>query len=411
MTTYDAAMTAELIVERTAHLEALGEALACAERRRGRCILLAGEAGSGKSALVGRFLDGLPRRVDVVSATCQDMSTPLPLAPLYDIARALGGAVQEAVRNGADHRALFETLLEQMTEARHPTVMVLEDVHWADEASLDLLRFLIRRLAGVPLLALVTFRDVEIGEQLQRLLGELAAAPDVRRLGVAALSLDGVAALAPGADPRYIAEIHRRSGGNAFFVGELLSQADRSAVPMTVQDAVLPRLSRLDPATRAAAELAAVVGDPAEITLLERLGCAAADIDECLGSGFLVDRGAGRVGFRHDIVRETVAAAIPAARRRALHAGILAAFDDRTHPARLVEHAVAAGDSAAITRWAPIAAERAQDVGAIRQAAELLRLAIEAGTEHDALAELARRRGLLLGDLGEFEVSLRVLET
>ena len=120
----------------------------------GRLILVGGEAGVGKTALVRAFAEGR----EVLWGACDPLHTPRPLGPLLDVADAAGGELQEAVAAGPRPAVLVTALLHVLRD-RPDAVLVLEDVHWADEGTLDVLRLLGRRMPGVPALAIVTFRD------------------------------------------------------------------------------------------------------------------------------------------------------------------------------------------------------------------------------------------------------------
>ena len=202
-------------------------------------------------------------------------------------------------------------------------------MHWADEATLDFLRYLGRRVETVPTLVVATYRDDEVGvdHPLAVTLGDLSSAAGVERLHVVPLTVDGVRRLAEAAgsslDPQLL---HERTEGNPFYVTEVLA-ADGSSVPVTVRDAVLARTSRLTEGARGVLAATAVLGQPAELSLLSAVsGCPDSAVDECVVAGLLVGDGR-RWGFRHELARLSVAgdaaahAALDPARRRAEVAG------------------------------------------------------------------------------------------
>jgi DNA-binding CsgD family transcriptional regulator len=254
-----------------------------------------------------------------------------------------------------------------------PTVLVLEDVHWADEATLDVLRLLARRIDSVPALVLVTYRDdqVDVADPLRIVLGELATSPSISRMKLGGLSLAAVAELAEpyGADAN---ELYATTAGNPFFVIEVLASGADS-IPETVRDAVLARAARLGSSARAVLEAVAIVPPQAELWLLEALAGESADgLDECLASGMLRSDPAGIV-FRHELARLAVEDSIAPQRRLELHRAALAALNEpqngRFDHARLAHHAEAAGNVDAVRRFAPAAAARAASLGAHREAA------------------------------------------
>ena len=250
---------------------------------------------------------------------------------------------------------------------------MLEDLHWADEATLDVFTLLVRRAETVPALVVGTYRDdaLENAHPLRRVLGELATTTAVRRLKLAPLSPDAVGQLAAphGIDGR---ELYEKTGGNPFFVVEVLA-GESEEIPATVKDAVLARAMRLSPSARELLEAAAVVPQRAELWLLEALAGAAVEaVDECVSAGMLVAEGDGVV-FRHELARLSLESSVGPASKARLHRQALAAISGRPGPAldfaRLAHHAEAAGDADAVVRFALPAAERASSMGAHREAA------------------------------------------
>ena len=253
-------------------------------------------------------------------------------------------------------------------------------MHWADEATLDFLRFLGRRVETLPTLVLATYRDDEVGADhpLSVTLGDLSSAAGVERVGVVPLSVDGVRELTEEAGSSLDPELlHERTAGNAFYVTEVLAAAG-SSVPGTVRDAVLARTSRLSEDARGVLAAAAVLGQPAELSLLTEVsGCPAGAVDECVTAGLLV--GDGRQwNFRHDLARLSVEETLLPTQGSTLHAAALRALEAKggADAYRLAFHADACDDSAAALRYAVPAAERSARLGAHRDAAELYAMAL-----------------------------------
>ena len=274
---------------------------------------------------------------------------------------------------------------------------MLEDLHWADEATLDLLRLLTRRIAAVAALVVVTYRDNELERDhpLRVALGELPPSA-LSRLALEPLSPEAVAALAGpfGADPD---DLHGRTGGNPFYVTEVLA-AGCAYVPDSVRDAVLARAARLGPGARPVLDAVAVAPRGAELWLLEALaGDQLHHLEECVASGMLRARG-DSVAFRHEIARAAVEQALPPDRRVALHhlalAALASAEDKRIDLARLAHHAEAAGSGEAVLRYARAAGERAAALGAHREAAAQFARALRFadGLPGDERADLLERR-------------------
>ncbi|HWG84525.1 MAG TPA: AAA family ATPase, partial [Deinococcales bacterium] len=207
-------------LEREPQLATLESLLREASGGQGRLAFVGGEAGVGKSSLVARFCAASAGEVRVAAVgACDPVSSRQALAPLLDVAGALGGEVPGLIARPEDRDRLFRAVLERLSAGSRPTLLVLEDVHWGDDATLDLLRYLGRRVGAARALLLATYRDDEVGplHPLRVVLGDLATSPDVRRLALSRLSEGAVRELAAGSglDAR---ELHRRTGGNPFYV-------------------------------------------------------------------------------------------------------------------------------------------------------------------------------------------------
>lgn len=358
------------LLERDAPLAMLRRLREEAASAGGRLVLVEGEAGIGKTSLLGAFRADLPDGVTALLGSCDPLSTPRPLGAIVDVAPGLDPALARLIDEGAPRDAILGALLSAL-RARDGVVLALDDLHWADEATLDALRFVGRRIESTRALVVGTYRDDEVGPEhpLRVVVGDLATSPAVRRLPLAGLSRDSVGELADGSglDPD---ELHRMTGGNPFFVTEVIAGAP-ARVPRTVRDAVLARAARLSPAARRTLEAAAVIGPTIEPGLLLRVVEPVA-ADECLARGLLVTAG-GRYAFRHEVAREAILAATDPSIRIGLHVRVLAALEAEpagAHPlARLAHHAEGAGNREAVLRHAPAAARQALSAGAHRQAA------------------------------------------
>jgi predicted ATPase/DNA-binding CsgD family transcriptional regulator len=359
------------LLEREDSLTSLGQLLADVRTtRQGQLVLLAGEAGVGKTALLRGFTAAQGERTRVLWGACEPLRTPRPLGPFLDVAEVTGGELERLTAAAARPHEVAGALLRELRTGG-ATVLVLEDVHWADEASLDVITLLMARIASAPALVLVSFRDDEREgpSQLRVMLGELAGR--ATRLKVALLSADAVRALAAehGVDG---GELYLKTSGNPFFVTEVLA-APGQTIPDTVRDAVLARAARLPHAPRRLLEVIAAVPGRVELPMLEALAAPlVAHLEECLDSGMLNAAGA-QVAFRHELARLAIEEAISPERRVALHRSVLAQLVARSGEqpeyARLAYHAEAAGDGASVLRYAPRAAERAAASAAHREAA------------------------------------------
>jgi DNA-binding CsgD family transcriptional regulator len=375
------------LLERAEQLAALADCVAAVRQRaRGQTVLLCGEAGIGKTALMRAFCGGLGPAVRVLWATCDPLFTPRPLGPLLDIARATGGGLGELVDAGGKPHDVATALIDEL-ESPAPTVVVIEDVHWADKATLDVVRLISHRMDGVQALFVMSYREEQLhrGHPLRIVLGELAGIKPVTRIELAGLSREAVRNLAGGSTIN-ADELYVRTAGNPFFVTETLA-AGTDQVPPTVRDAVLARAARLSAAGQGALESVAVVPQRAEIWLLEALSEGVLDgLDECLSSGMLRADSNG-VTFRHELARLAVEQSLSPDRAVKLHRRAMEALHRRSLGpsdfARLAHHAEAAGDEAAVLRFAPAAAARASAVGAHREAEAQYSRALRIGYQLD----------------------------
>jgi len=355
------------LVERESFLAGLREARREADEGGGRLVLIGGEAGGGKTALVRAFAAECEGSTRVLAGACDALYTPRPFAPVADVAAQIGGELAELLERDARPYEVSAALLDEL---RAPgTMLVFEDYHWADEASLDLLRLLGRRVAATRGLVLVTYRDDELqaDHPLRVVVGGLAGGAGVERMRLTPLTLEAVEQLA---EPHRVdaEQLFHRTGGNPFFVTEALASAG-AELPPTVRDAVLARAAGLDREAREGLEAVSVVPPRVELALLEALaGDAIGRVDECLASGMLVQE-ANTIGFRHELARIAIEESISPFERVSLHRRALGALRAAgADPARLAHHAEAAGDIDAVLEFAPTAAARAAAAGAHREA-------------------------------------------
>jgi DNA-binding CsgD family transcriptional regulator len=375
------------LLEREPFLDALGGYATDAGSGSGRLVVVTGEAGIGKTALIDTLRASRPD-IRWLWGACDGGFTPRPLGPLHDIAATVGGPLRELLSSGADRNEVFTAFLDLLT-GDPLTGVVIEDLHWADEATLDWLSHLSRRLSGLPALVLVTYRDDEPGDDglLTDVMGRLAAHASTRRMPLDRLSAEAVARLAPTSDPR---ELYGLTGGNPFLVSEVLALGTDD-VPPSVADVVRARVRRQTPAAQRILAAAAVLGRPAPAPLLAAVaGVAPAAVDECLESGALVASGT-QIAFRHELTRRAVEESVPHVQAAELHRiALLALEQEGADVAELAHHAVGAGDAAAVLRWAPVAGRTAAAASAHREAVVQFRRALA----HADLLPVAQRADL-----------------
>lgn len=395
------------LLERADQLDTLHTLLDEAASGQGHLVFVGGEAGVGKTALVSWFAERLRNKVRILIGACDSVATPIPLGPLQDMGLDLASQGQ-----GPN---LFRDFPEELGSSRRATVVILEDVHWADQATLDLLRFVGRRIGSRRALVLATFRDDEVGPRhpLRVLLGDLTSHGPVRRMTLAPLSADAVSFLArdAGIDA---AQLHRKTRGNPFFVTEVLL-AGVEGIPATVRDAVLARAARLTPRARDVLEAAALCGLEVETWLLENVAdLSAGALTECVDSG-LLRRQDSAVTFRHELARGAVEESIDASRSVWLHRKVMQCLRARpeaeAEAARIAYHAEAAGDGETVLAYAPKVARQAAQLGAHREAAaeygRALRFA--GGLPPEARGKLWEGRGFacFLSDQPELSMQAR----
>lgn len=379
----------------------------------GRFVLVSGEAGIGKTTLVERFVEEHKSRARVLWGACDALFTPRPLGPLYDIAHQIQGNLLALLEEEAPRASIFSAVLDELGAGPAPSITVIEDVHWADEATLDLLKFLGRRINRNNSLLVVTYRDDEVGTDhpLRLVLGDLPHR-SVTRLRLPPLSEAAVEQLAASTG-RHTEDLYAVTGGNPFFVTEALASRE-AGVPVNVRDAVLSRAVRLSPAARALLELASVVPAKTEMWLLNNtIGPDDATLEECVSAGMLrCDNEA--IAFRHELARRAVEDSLAAPRRQSLHALVLKALLNRGPEAllaRIVHHAAEAGDAAVVLEFAPRAAKQAAALSAHRESAShyqtALRYADELAPEERATLLECRSYECYLTNQGEKAVQAR----
>ncbi len=339
-------------------------------------VLVYGEAGIGKSSMVEAMRGRIPAEGRMLVGHCDDLAAARTLGPFRDLIGSVSAELTRALRNGDDRDRILTALRTELDWTGHPTVLAIEDVHWADDASLDVLRYLVRRAHELPVVLMLTYRDDELGRDhpLHQLLA--LAAPHARRMPLQRLSPDAVRQLSQGAAVD-AEEVYAVTSGNPFFVSEVLHEG--TGVSPTVVDAVLARLGRLDPATREAVEQLSVVPSAIDRQLVDALvpgGLPA--LAEAEERGLLV-ASPDRVTFRHELTRRAIADALFAVRRAVLNSRVLAQLVEQPgiDVARLVHHAAEAGDRDAIARYGPRAARSAAGGGAHREAVAHYRLVLE----------------------------------
>ena len=358
------------LIERHSELNALSRALDRALGGTGVGLAICGEPGAGKSALV-EVACAQATGLRMLRGACDPLATPRPLGPFRDLLADLGSLDRDA--------SLVEVCEATYDALRsEPTVLVVEDLHWVDAASVEVLRFLVRRLETMACAIVVTYRDDEITAQhsARPLLGDFAAVEHLSTLRLAPLSVAGVAELL--ADTALEPEaVYAVTGGNPFFVAEVAKEPDRP-LPSTVRDTVLARTAGIAAADFEVLQIAAAAPDRLDDRLLPALGVDLPTLWRLHETGLLLRDRRGLV-YRHELARLAVESTIPAGGAARLHARLLDALEriQPRDPAVLSHHAVAAGDAPRAARYAQEAATEAARTGSHTEAVAFLHTALD----------------------------------
>jgi ATP/maltotriose-dependent transcriptional regulator MalT len=402
------------LLEREHQLTALHDYADDARRGDGRLVLVSGEAGIGKSSVVDAFVEMLPHDVRVAWTACDGAFTPSALGPLQDVAEQWGGAVRVACSEGVPRDARFAALLCDLRDHDGLSVLVLEDLHFADEATLDLLGHLARRLRGVGALVVATYRDDGLAENrsLRETLGEASSQRSTRRIALPALTSAAVVSMSEGSGLS-AEEVHALTGGNPFFVSEILCSPGE-ALPASARDAVLARAARLTPAGRAVLDAAALVGERVEPALLAAVTGAGVDaLDEPVAAGLLTAED-GQIRFRHEIARRAVEQEVGPHRAAEVHRRVLAELRRAgvTDDARQAHHAEGALDAEATLLHARRAGDRSASLASRREAVSQYERALRAVPADQPLvrADLLDQLGRQLAVLDQWAPAAVVME-
>lgn len=356
------------LVEREEQLQALGDAIG-GSSDSGAIVLLAGEAGIGKTSVLETALARLDHRYTVMIAACEPIGVPAPFAPLFDIFGDLPRSLQEDLRSGAARPVVYAGMLDVIKNDR--VVVAFEDMHWADEASLGLVRYLGRRIGATGSTLIITYRSEEVGliHPLRLVIADLG--PRAVRIDLPPLSLAGVVEMTRGIalDP---AQVLETTLGNPFLVEEVVRHP-HLRVPPTVENMVLAGVSHLPEETLEILRMVALSPDGIDLGLLESVfSDADRYLDLAVQRRLLVSSGS-RVACRHDLVRDSLLRTLPPALARQLHRRLLLALTSRdpdlADTPRLAYHSVGAGDSERAVSYSLAAARSSAAARAHRQAA------------------------------------------
>jgi DNA-binding CsgD family transcriptional regulator len=354
-----------MLLEREKELSFLADLLDNVDSTGGKVVLIRGEAGIGKSSLVRGLLDSVADSAHAHVGFCDDLETPQPFGPLWDMARD-EPQLSEALR-ASDRQQVMQTLFDVLSRSLRPNLVVIEDTHWSDEATLDAVKYVGRRIARTNGLLVLTYRDeeVEFDNPLRVVLGALPS-ESVARVELRGLSRLAVAEIVAesGLDPDVVLEATR---GNPFYVTEMALTAG-DEVPSSVRDSVMARVGRLSILAREMLRYMSVVPERTtrdELTAL--MGSVESQVVECERFG-LLDVGSETIAFRHELIRRAIEASLTTSESITINRGLLNVLPEDTDPARLVHHALGANDVDRLVELVPVAARAAAEVGSHREA-------------------------------------------
>ena len=472
------ALPAGPLVGRDDEMSQMLQAIDAVVGGEGRLILLAGEPGAGKTRLAQEAtLELRNRGFLVATGSCFEPRQSVPYYPFLDVLTTLYGAVSSTLRSQIGRRwaALGRLLPEagipvptgtdnpeeqewlpravvgfvRAIAEETPVAILLDDLHWADEASLDLLQRLARQTRGNGLLLLGIYRDMEVQRQgpLERTLRDLNRAGLMERIEVRSLGQEGTRALMAASIDEDISEefagfVYRQTEGNPFFTQQVLHaliergdvyrqnghwrrrDIDQIAVPESVRSVIDERLSRLQERTQELLSEASVLGQTFRFDELQALGGHAEEeieesLEEATRAGIIRETTGDHFGFNHALTQGALYAELSSRRKRKLHlAGgeALEGLPERGREGREAElawHFLEGDDPERALRYSLLAGDKAEGVfahgEAARQYRTALRLARELGDDTH-LREGLRKMGAVLNLMGRFDAALEALE-
>jgi len=372
-------MQAELI-ERNSYLQDLTTLYHQIEGGTAHTVFLTGEAGIGKTALLNGFLNQVKDTSIIYNGACDSLFTPRPLGPLYDIALQIGDDFLDLLKREKDRSLLFSSFIQTIASSPKPVVLVFEDIHWADEATIDLIKFLARRIARLKCLFLLTYRDEEVPVQhpLKNIFGDLPAG-SFSKVKVNALSFEAVAQLAKAKGYESVDQLYSLTGGNPFYVTEVLANPD-SVIPERVKDSVLTTFHKREERAQNLWEILSILPSRIDFNIMKHIEPGfPSSMETCINSGVIVI-GQDHLRFKHELFRIAIEESLSFYKKKDLHQRIVQIMLDHAEEIKalpqLVHHALHAGDGKTVATFAPRAAEEAASLGAHLEATKLYKAAI-----------------------------------
>ena len=380
------------LIERAAFLDMLQAKFSTVAEGEGHCVFVSGEAGIGKTALVKAFCKEQSGDCDIYLGACDALFTPRPLAPLYDIIWQVNGQLWPKGHTVEQRSELFSEFFNEFSKRKRKTVIVFEDIHWADDATFDFIKFFARRITQLGCLFILTYRDDDISfdHPLRNVLGQLPPA-SFTRIQLNPLSREAVEKMA--AEKGYSGEdVYGITGGNPFYVNEILSSYSLG-IPDNVKDSIISAFNRQEGKTREIWELLSVIPTSFELKYLEKFEPSyATALERCIASQILLVK-EGHILFKHELFRRTIEASLSPLKRISLNKTVLnlfkESFEQNEQLERIIHHAKNANDYELVVCYAPLAARHAALVGAHTESRRLFLTAVEyyQGNDKNVLIE------------------------
>jgi DNA-binding CsgD family transcriptional regulator/Tfp pilus assembly protein PilF len=380
------------LVERDGFLTMLRSHFEDVNEGEGRCVFVSGEAGIGKTSLIKAFCNEVKNKCNIYQGICDALFTPRPLAPLYDVLLQLGKSIPESNIDATNRTAFFTNFYQELNDRTEVNLVVFEDIHWADEATLDFIKFFARRISQLKCLFILTYRDTEIhsSHPLRTIMGQLN--PDsFTRIELQPLSKQAVGKMAE--ERGYNGEdVFRITNGNPFYVTEILASYSEG-VPDNIKDSILSVYNKMNEKTKHVWQILSVLPTAFEMNYLDKMDASYLPaVQDCIDSKILiVDK--RRIFFKHELYRRTIESSLSPLARIALNKKILdlllESFEENDAPERIIHHAKNANEYDLVVKYAPMAAQQAASVGAHIEAARLYLTAIEyyQGNDEDILLQ------------------------
>ena len=379
------------LIEREEFLTALQQHFENIAGGEGHCVFVSGEAGIGKTSLVKAFCRQQSGDCNIYQGACDNLFVPRPLAPLYDILWQVNKERWPTTPSSEERAALFADFFQELSTKRGKLLIVFEDIHWADEGTLDFIRFFARRIYQLPCLFILTYRDNEIhsNHPVRNVLGQLQ--PDsFTKLMLPPLSKEAVVGMA--AQKGYNGEdVYSITEGNPFYVNEILANYS-PGIPDNIKDSILAVYERQKQGTKNAWHIWSVMPEGLEVERVPKIKMSL-DINHCFAIGVIIVQNA-KVVFKHELYRRTIEESLTPLMRIELNKMMLElflnSFEEKGEIERILHYAKNANEKKLVVQYAPMAAEKTASVGAHKEAAKLFLTAIEyfEGNDEKQLAKL-----------------------